>query len=199
MRKSNIILGVLLCALFLFVACGEESYFQAKASDDENLTQSEASGDTTEESFDSKATSKIFVQVCGAVNSPGVYELNSDDRVFLAIKAAGGLRDDADETYLNQAAYLEDGQKIYVYTVDEAMKMEAEKDNSSDSSEHLLNINTATKEELMTLSGIGESKADSIIQYREEHGSFSSIEELKNISGIKDGVYTKIADKICVN
>lgn len=195
MKKTNIILSVLLCSMFLFVACGEESYFQSEDSGEKDVIQSE---DSLEEDTSPTEASKIFVQVSGAVNSPGVYELNADDRVFLAIEAAGGLREDADDAGLNQAAFLEDGQKIYVYTVDEAKEQEAER-VTSDSKEHLLNINTATKEELMTLSGIGESKAESILQYRTEHGGFSSIEDLKNISGIKDGVYQKIADQICVN
>lgn len=195
MKKTNVILSVLLCSMFLLVACGEESYFQSEDSGEKDVIQSE---DSLEEDTSPTEASKIFVQVSGAVNSPGVYELNADDRVFLAIEAAGGLREDADDAGLNQAAFLEDGQKIYVYTVDEAKEQEAER-VTSDSKEHLLNINTATKEELMTLSGIGESKAESILQYRTEHGGFSSIEDLKNISGIKDGVYQKIADQICVN
>lgn len=195
MKKQNILLGVLFCALFLFVACGNESYFQVK----ENDSTDEILEDTQSVEEESETNAFIYVQVCGAVNAPGVFELEENARVFQALEEAGGLRDDADETLLNQAATLTDGQKIYVYTIEEAKELEVKNEASQSDGNGLVNINSATKEELMTLSGIGESKAEAIISYREESGGFSSIEDLKNISGIKDGVYSKIADKICVN
>ena len=135
--------------------------------------------------------------VCGAVKTPGVYELESEARICDAITAAGGLKKKADECNVNQAQLLTDGQQVYIPYKSEAHaeKVSSEK-SSSDSSK--VNINTATAEELTSIPGIGEAKATSIIQYREEKGSFSSIDEIKNISGIKDGVFARIEAYITV-
>ncbi|MCR4674812.1 MAG: ComEA family DNA-binding protein [Lachnospiraceae bacterium] len=196
MKKLIIALSVLLCSNLLLVGCKEQSYFEAK---EETEVETEASEETKESK--SQSLDKIYVQVSGAVKHPGVFELLPNARVFEAIEAAGGLLENADETDLNQAALLEDGQKIYVYTIEEKEleRVESTAEISGYSESGLLNINTATKEDLMTLSGIGESKAEAIISYREKNGGFSAIEDLKNIPGIKDGVYSKIADQICIN
>lgn len=188
MKKLIIAMSVLFCLEAHLTGCGNQSYFDTKA----------ATEDETEVIDDAEVveSTKIYVQVSGAVKYPGVYELSSDSRVFQAIESAGGLTEDADDTSLNQASALEDGQKIYVYSFDEVKAMEAEASSENDGR---LNLNTASKEELMTLSGIGEAKAEAIVAYREEKGGFSSIEELKNISGIKDGVLSKISDQIYVN
>lgn len=139
----------------------------------------------------------IFVYVCGQVASPGVYELESDSRLFEAVKAAGGMTDAAADTYLNQAEKLTDGQRIYVPSEKETEKNE-QTVTEQEADDGKVNLNTASKEELMTLSGIGESKASAIIRYREENGGFESTEEIKEIEGIKDGVYNKVKDYIKV-
>jgi len=178
-----------------------------------------------------------YVYVCGAVKDPGVYPIRDDMRVCDAVELAGGFSDEADEEWLNQAATLRDGQKLYVYTIEETDLMKASgmapegmdgsitgtgtsdgadsseaadagtadggagEDSSSGTgtaSDGKVNINTATREELMTLPGIGESKADAIVAYRDAHGAFSSIEEIQNISGIKSGVFSQIKDLITV-
>ena len=135
----------------------------------------------------------IFVDVCGAVETPGVYELPAGSRVFEAVRMAGGLLGDAREDAVNQAALLEDGQQIYIPKEGEIPSVE-----EGSVSDGLVNINTADIEELTTLPGIGEAKAADIIAYREEHGSFSSIEEIKEVNGIKDAVFEKIKEKIKV-
>ena len=121
----------------------------------------------------------LYVHVCGAVNAPGVYELRTDARIYEALEAAGGMTEDAAADWINQAEALSDGERIYVPTQEEAEE-------------------SAAKEELLTLSGIGASKAESILKYRQEHGNFQSIEDLKKIEGIKDGVFNKIKDDIMV-
>lgn len=146
--------------------------------------------DSTEAEADAKEDS-IFVYVCGAVECEGVYELPEGSRVYEAIAAAGGFREDAAVTEINQAEVLKDEVQIYVPTEEEVKKGQASKDGK-------INLNTATKAELMTLSGIGETKADSIIRYREEHGKFQSIEDIKNIDGIKDGLFERIKNSITV-
>ena len=197
-RKINICFIFLMFSICLvtFSSCGKTSYLDK--SQDSNSTKETSDKKNTDKDGSSKNTTsktsgKYFVQVSGAVNSPGVYELSGEPRIFHAILMAGGLREDADVSSLNQAEKISDGQKIVIKTRDEAA-MEA----ATSADDGKVNINTADAKTLMTLPGIGESKANSIIKYRESKGSFNSIEDIKNISGIKDGVYNKIADSIKV-
>lgn len=153
---------------------------------------------------------KIVVDVCGAVRNPGVYELEMGARIFQAVEAAGGYLPEAAQTYLNRARSLEDGQQIYVPTEDELVSEsfeiqerapeaagEEEKTQTAEQPEdERVDLNTADVEQLTTLSGIGTSKAEAIIAYREAHGGFASIEELMNVEGIKEGTFSKIKDKI---
>lgn len=162
-----------------------------------------------------------YVYVCGAVVTPGVYPINPGMRVFEAIALAGGFSQKADEEWLNQAQTVQDGQRLYVYSKEETQQMQQEGttvDGDSMISADMgtgmeasgasgtsvvedgtkININTADRETLMTLPGIGEAKAEAVIQYRTEHGSFTSIEEIQNISGIKTAVFSKIRDLITV-
>ena len=137
----------------------------------------------------------VFVHVCGAVKVPGVYELPASSRVIDAVTAAGGCLENAVPDHINLAAVLQDGDQIRICTEAEAQSLiytEAEKE------EKLLDINRADKAQLMELPGIGEAKAEAILAYREQIGRFEAIEELKNVSGIKESVFEKIKDKIMV-
>ena len=145
----------------------------------------------------------VCVFVCGAVNAEGVYELPERSRVIDAVEAAGGYSDDADRTYVNQAEYVYDTQRIEIPTKEEAQMLreyerDAGADNASGRSDGRIDLNTADRQALMTLPGIGESKADRILEYRQAHGRFGSTEELMNVSGIGSGVYEKIKDYIKV-
>lgn len=144
---------------------------------------------------------EIYVYVCGAVKKPGVYKLAPNSRICDGIAAAGGLKKRASETQVNQAEVLTDGEQVYIPYQEKGKTTDQDvsvcSDEQSDSGDKI-NLNSATVEELKQLSGIGDAKAESIIQYREEHGSFSSVEEIKNISGIKDGVFSKIEAYITV-
>ena len=133
----------------------------------------------------------LFVYVCGAVLNEGVYELPVGSRVYEAIEMAGGFLENAAVTEINQAEHLEDAMKIYVPTVEEILQQQL-------SSGRKVNLNRASKEELMTLPGIGEAKAESIIQYRKTHGSFRKAEDIMKITGIKESLYEKIKDFIQV-
>lgn len=154
-----------------------------------------------------------YVYVCGAVNAPGVYELPEGSRVYEAIAMAGGMTGEADGRSLNQAAEVSDGQQITVYTREEAA--EFQKNGSGDGTagqaagsggnlsagvpeKAKVNINTAGREELMTLHGIGAARADAILAYREQHGAFSRIEDIMNVEGIKEKAFAKIRDDIVV-
>lgn len=167
---------------------GEEEFIEDAILDEEDVQES---------------MNEYSVYVCGAVMKAGVYQLVEGSRICDAIAIAGGMTEDAMETYLNQAELLVDGQMIYVPTQDEVENQDWTNNTSagtstgeSQGSSGLVNINTASKEELMTLTGIGEAKAESIIEYRETNGFFSSIEDIQNITGIKEGVFTQIEDEI---
>ncbi|MDR0963665.1 MAG: helix-hairpin-helix domain-containing protein [Clostridium sp.] len=137
----------------------------------------------------------VYVYVCGAVNHPGVVELPSGSRAEAAIIAAGGFAPNADIDYLNLAALVSDGDKLDIPTLEEA---EAQAKQDAAIASGIVNINTADASLLGTLPGIGESRAADIIAYRETHGSFRTIEEIMNVSGIKEAAFNKIRDKICV-
>ena len=155
------------------------------------------------ESVETQATSSeislIYVYVCGQVMQEGVYTLPEGSRVCDAIEAAGGLSLEGVLTGLNLAELIYDGEKIYVPSDEEASDMsETLVSASMQSASGLININTADLTLLMTLPGIGESRAQSIIDYRKEHGSFRSIEDIMLVSGIKEAAFSKIKNKICV-
>ena len=152
----------------------------------------------------------IVVHLCGAVNNPGVYELKYDSRVIDGIIKAGGFTEDAGENALNLAMPLTDGSKVYIPTVEEeaAAKESGEEEWMQSGSEgqvrdeedsDTVNINTAGIDKLITLPGIGESRAKAIIAYREEKGAFKNTEDIMNVSGIKEASYSKIKDYIRVN
>ena len=141
------------------------------------------------------AAQTLCVYVCGEVKSPGVYELPEGSRIVDAVEAAGGMTEAASGTWLNLAEPVSDGQKIEVPSETEASELEKEQQEAQSG---LVNLNTASAEELMTLTGIGESKAEAILSYREEHGGFEKPEELMEIPGIKEGVFEKIRDQVTV-
>ena len=142
----------------------------------------------------------IYVDICGAVTSPGVYELPYGSRVFQAIEQAGGYLPEAAASYLNRAKGLSDGQQVYVPTQAEvdSQRIAATQDGSASSTEQKIDLNTADVSQLTTLTGVGESKALAIIAYREENGPFTSAEDIMNVPGIKEGTYEKIKDKIAI-
>lgn len=151
---------------------------------------------------------RICVYVCGRVMNPGVYMLSPGSRIYEAVEMAGGLCEDAAGERLNQASQMEDGQQIYVPSKEEAAQgqggawgtegdsMQTSSSGGMEAENGKVNLNTASEEQLMTLSGIGKAKASAIIRYREEHGGFQNIEELKEVEGIKDGVFNKVKDQI---
>jgi competence protein ComEA len=145
-----------------------------------------------------------FVFICGAVVNPGVYEVENGSRICDVLELAGGFGEDAETDYLNLAEPVSDGQKVYVPTQGETATAlfageETETAEAVEEASGRVNINTASKEVLVTLPGIGESKADSILAYRAEHGGFSSIEEIMEIPGIKEAVFSKIKELITVD
>lgn len=158
---------------------------------------------------DTDNSAKWCVYICGSVVNPGVYYMDHGTRICDLVDMAGGMTAEACTNYWNLAEELYDGRMIYVPTakeIEENLSPELWKQSSgqsagesSTSSSGKVNINTAAKEQLMTLSGIGESKADSIIKYRTENGSFSAVEDITKVSGIGEAMFNKIKDDITVN
>ncbi len=176
-----------------------EGSFITGESGQEDNSDSRATGPVSQ--TDSKAANDIVTAyICGAVSKPGVYELEEGARVGDAISMAGGFTLEADEVYLNLAEPVADGSKIYVPTVEETdEKGYLPIDGSSDeSSSPVVNINTAGEDMLTSLPGIGQSKAKSIVEYRESNGKFLSIEDIKNVSGIGERLFEQIKELITV-
>lgn len=153
------------------------------------------------------APQQVYIYLCGAVALPGVYCLAEGSRLYEAVELAGGLTQEADENCLNMARQITDGEQIVILTLDEAASLKeagaymyptAAAQASAPQEAGLVNINTATVPELTSVSGIGESRAQAIIDYREKNGRFGSIEDIKNVDGIKDGLFSKIKDKITI-
>lgn len=162
----------------------------------------------------------IYVDVCGAVANPGVFQLAAGSRVFQAIEAAGGYLPEAALTCVNRAGVLTDGQQLYILTQEEMERQgldPAEMAGTSDGQmngsagtgqntgmtaqvqqDNRININTADEAQLTTLTGIGATRAQAIIAYREENGPFAAIEDIMNVQGIKEGTFAKIKDEIVV-
>lgn len=206
-KDTRIIVGI---CLILLVAAGF-IFFQRQSMTSMQLTEFESSeemissehSEEKEVSNDS-ATQECAVYVSGAVKNPGLYRYYGQARVSDAIEAVGGFTKNAATTAINLAQILNDGEQITVPTKKEVAKSQKSADqmesqnNSSSSVSALVNINTASLDELMTLPGVGQAKANLILDYRMEHGSFSSKEDIMKISGIKEGVYNNIKDLITI-
>lgn len=187
--------GLFMLALYVGIictACGKEDAVYLEPD-----TQKE-SEEVTEAVLCPPAS--CYVYVCGEVMQPGVYEVAEGARVCDVLELAGGLTESAAKEALNQAEPVMDGQMIKVPDEEAYLLQQTESaDSAAEPEDGRINLNTASKEQLMMLSGIGASKAETILSYREEHGAFKSIEELMNIPGIKNGVFEKIKDNIRVN
>lgn len=166
----------------------------------------------------------IRVDVKGAVKNPGVYEIASNSRINDVIEMAGGLKSNASTKYLNLSKKITDEMVINVYTNNQVKDMEivpvvddecvcpteditdcaganviisgSSNSESNDNTSNKVSLNNASKEELMTLSGVGEAKAEAIIEYRTKNNGFKTLEELMNVSGIGEAAYNKIKEYI---
>lgn len=145
---------------------------------------------------------EVVVDIKGEIDSPGVYQLKEGSRIIDVIEKAGGLLAEADTASVNFAQLVTDQMVIYIPKEGEESPFNQANMNeiqeSSSQVEKQIDLNKAEKDSLMSLNGIGSSKADSIIAYREEYGFFQSIEEIKNVSGIGDATFEKLKDAITV-
>ncbi len=213
-KKMAFICGILALAclgmgvLYLKKASAEEAFHCPVETLDEN------------EELEMLDDSLIHVDIKGAIRNPGVYEMMTGSVVNDLIREAGGLMSNADTSTLNLSKKLTNEMVIIVYTKDEVREMKKndslgdasildgikenaaiigeEAENNSPNTNEKINLNTATKEQLDSIPGIGEAKAQSIIEYRKTCGAFKKIEDIKNISGIGDAVFEKLKDYITV-
>lgn len=184
------------CSLVLII--GGLFYFnQNKTEDYSGVSFSNISNEINnkDEKAEDKHDEKIFVDVKGAVKHPGVFETTKDKRVKDLIEEAGGLLDDADTSTLNLSQKVKDQMVIYVLKHGEKPKQISD-GGSSSSNTDVININTANKEQLMKISGVGKTKAEAIISYREKNGDFKKKEDITKVHGIGKATFEKIKDKI---
>ena len=241
--KYKLFLGIfLICFVIVGLAYLKISLNRSKVISD-NLDKKSTIEKSTnkEDETEKKDNSNYFVDIKGAVNFPGVYEMGKDMRVIDVVKSAGGLRDDANTSLINLSKKITDEMVIIIYTnlevanaiIDknndalsnqyncpsvknevcnctneksskstnsskngEKKTTDSEKKSSDKVTSDKVNINIATRDELMTISGIGESKANAIISYREENGNFEKIDDIMNVNGIGQSLYDKIKENI---
>lgn len=194
-----------------------------KKEEKDNIEKEEIVKEVKTENIEEKIY--YFVDIKGAVNNPNVYKVEENSRVIDVINLAGGLKENADISIINLSKKVEDEMFIFIYTVEELQKYKEDKILISDIKKEiendiiidennnalqqeiitnenvenkLININTATKEEFLTINGIGDAKAESIIKYREENGNFKTIDDIKNVSGIGDSLFESIKEYITV-
>ncbi len=207
----SIIIGILLLIIILllsFLIAYELKYKDKK--EELNIQDTIISEDIVSE----VPEEYIFVDVKGSVKKPNVYKLQKGSRTIDAINASGGLAKNANTRFINLSKLLNDGDAIVIYSNDEIKKAQKQntiyvetpcvceeikndacyQDNNTNNGK--VNINIASKEELMTLSGIGESKANAIIEYRTNNGNFNTIEDIMKVSGISETIFNKIKENI---
>ncbi|MBE5895246.1 MAG: ComEA family DNA-binding protein [Lachnospiraceae bacterium] len=196
-KRKLFLLAVALLCILSFTACGKDRGAVLLETDADNAESvSVISSNETEEEH-----GICFVHISGAVKNPGVYELPEGGRLYELVEAAGGFTEDAAQDYCNLAQTVSDGCQYRIPTIEEVSGGSGSEVFLADShytAEGLLDINLAGREELMLLPGIGETRADAILAYRDSVGRLESTEELMNVSGIKQGLYEQICPYIVV-
>ena len=187
--------AVIAVVLLLLVAVGGLLPKKEEAVEEIEAVVTTVLAEKTEVSTTQEAV--IFVDIKGAVKNPGVYQMKVGDRVKDALDAAGGLTEEADSQKVNLAKRLEDQMVIVVPKVgEEAEEIPAGETRKEATKEGKVNINTATVEELKTLKGVGEKKAEAIIEYRKKNGSFQTKEDLMKVRGIGKKLFESFQERI---
>ena len=184
-----------ICAVFLIITGLIYLAGRKTASVSENTFADNVVSSSIEDSWHMESESSvedIYVYICGHVNSPGVVKCLKGTRLYEAVAMAGGADDLADMSAVNLAALVADGERIYIPAYGEDISVIEEQ------TEGIVNINKATESELMTLPGIGSSRAADIVRYRTDNGRFQTIEDIMKVSGIKEAAFNKIKNYICV-
>ena len=212
--KDYIVIGIIIIAVIIFIVLniGKVTEFNKEEKENTTINASieESKNDIEEkENKENKEETKemgtgIFVHIDGWIQNPGVYEIKENDRVNTIIEKAGGLKEGASIKSINLAARLSDGDKIYIPNREEEKQIETtevKRNNTGTvkiTKNSKININKASISELKQITGIGESTANKIIDYRENVGKFKKIEDIKEVKGIGDSKYESIKDKITI-
>lgn len=201
-RREKILATVLAIAVLLFIVF---SFLSKKEPDplESALNNAAKHGEASvvSKQQESAKVEEMWIDVKGAVQKPGIYKVKPNTRVFQVITEAGGVVGCADTNQINLAQAVMDGMVIYIPKKGEEIKPFMEQGSqgtSSSAPSGKININTATEQELQTLAGIGPSKASAIVQYRNEHGKFTSVGDLKKISGLGEKTIARFQDQITV-
>ena len=192
----------ILIALFILLGKNGDEELLIEGRENTSTVEQLAAEESLEENPEPK---EIFVHLSGAVNKPGVLKLSEGTRVYEAVEMAGGLGVDADSSGINLARTLQDEERIHIPREGEVQTNPVQYANPATQSmggetrqSGLININTADSASLQTLTGIGPSTAEKIMDYRQSSGPFRSIEQIKEVSGIGEKTYEKFKDKICI-
>lgn len=201
-NKSLVSIGSICC--IVVIGCISWTVLSKEEDSEQEVLETRTSEITETSDKDTSINSTMYVDVKGAVKQPGMYEVTSDMRVLNVIDMAGGFLEEADANQINYAEKLDDQMVIYVPKKGEKVDdvaiadkgKQTTKNDQTDTAQ--VNINNATKEELMTLNGVGEKKAEKIIEYREENGSFKTTEDIKNVSGFGEKTYESLKESITI-
>ena len=192
----------ILIALFILLGKNGDEELLIEGRENTSTVEQLAAEESPEENPEPK---EIFVHLSGAVNKPGVLKLSEGTRVYEAVEMAGGLEVDADSSGINLARTLQDEERIHIPREGEVQTSPVLYTNNLMQSmvggtgqSGLININSADSAALQTLTGIGPSTAEKIMDYRQSSGPFRSIEQIKEVSGIGEKTYEKFKDKICI-
>lgn len=205
-NKQKIIIGIIIFIMIGVIIYYLYTNFQKTKEEIYISTQeTETTNNITKEDIEEN-TEEIVIHIAGAVKKEGIITIKEGKRIADAIEKAGGLKENASIKNVNLAYVLEDGQKIYIPTIEEENEKEIAivtsgesgkmVENSSKKESKIVNINTANEEELQKIPGIGEATAQKIIEYRKENGKFKTIEELKNVSGIGESKFNQMKEYI---
>lgn len=188
---------ILLALLSSILLVSGYIYWNKTTVEEENVSYSTVVTNTESEEKIEKNESNdvVIVDIKGEINNPGVYELTKEKRIKDAIEAAGGLKEDADTSKINLSQKLKDQMMIVIPKIGEQLKQNSA-EQYNENNKKIVNINTASKEELMTINGIGETKAKAIISYRENKGEFTKIEDITKVNGIGKSTFEKIKENI---
>lgn len=197
--KKLVIIILIIFIIILFVFSNNNKNDNSEIIENIETTSDANSIENREE------TKQIIVHITGCIKNQGIVEVNEGARIVDVIEASGGITEEADISKVNLAYIVKDAQKIYIPSINDKEDIEYITSNNGENvivedkyggKSNMININTATQTELESLSGIGPSTALKIINYREEHGKFKSIEEIKEVPGIGDAKFNSIKDMI---
>ena len=220
-KKQKIIIIVIIALVLIFIGyyiitkvsnlgyTNLETQENENTSNEDNTNEEMQERNNIENNEEVSLGSYIIVHVTGAVKKQGIVEIEEGSRISDVIEAAGGTTKKADLSKINLAYIVQDGQKIYVPSIDDKEEVSSvtqdagekvikDDGQSVSTRKEKININTASQTELETLNGIGPSTALKIINYREQNGKFKTIEDVKNVPGIGDSKYENIKENICV-